>query len=569
MLDSLMKISNDAMPRNKRSFFAIILLSLWGILIYSNSFNSSFHYDDYVSIVDNPDVQWKTISFENFKKLFVADIQRPFSFLTFALNYYFGGLDVRGFHYVNIGIHIISSIGLFLFTKSMLELPFRGRGLRERSLSIAFIAALFWLSSPIQTQAVTYIVQRMAALAAMFYIFAMYFYLKARTDSRRRYLFYTLTLMSSFLALGSKENAYVLPLFLLLFEIIIIRRGDAAFLLNKRALSILAVLAVAFIGLIWYLFYEPFRVDIGSWFPYWIKTRFLTGMRVICFYIIQLLFPVPSRLSIEHYFSFSRGLLDPPSTLFALIVISGLILSALAFLKKYPLFSFCTLWFFGNLAIETFYPYLILVFEHRVYLPSMGFFVLAALGVDYLIEFSRSKRLLWFSVSAVIVIFALFSINTYIRNGTWGDEYSLWSDVVAKNPSIASGYIGLGSAFAKDEDYQQALTNYIKANSLDPRNPAVLYGLGLVYFKLHEYDDAVRYFSIIGSTGYIGIGNSPSISYYFSRIAKNYYGHRRTKEALAVLDRALLYDPNETMLKELKEKMEKGTITSKEIMQND
>lgn len=552
------------MERIRSPLFFIIILGVWGFLIYSDTLDSTFHYDDYINIVDNPDVRWQGFSLESIKKLFVSELGRSFSYFTFALNYYLGGLNVRGYHYINIAIHILTAIGLFLFTRAVLDLPQIEKNLSKKGKEIAFIAALFWLSSPLQTQAVTYIVQRMAALAAMFYIYAIFFYLKGRLVSgRRRLLFHIIAFIFTLLAFASKENAYTLPLFFLLLEVIVIKRGDIAFLFKKRTITILSILAIVFLGILWSLYYTPFRVDIGSWLIYQIKIRFLTGMRVILFYMTQLLFPVPSRLSLEHDFQISRSFLDPPSTPIAFFAVLGLVFYALYSSRRNPLFSFFTLWFLGNLVIETFNPYLTLIFEHRLYLPSMGFFAVAAIGINEVASTER-KRIL--SLAALFTILASFSINTYIRNDVWKDEHSLWSDVIEKSPNSVKGYIGLGAAYVRDESYNEALSVYLKAKEIEPRNPVVQYGLGVIYFNLKKYNEAVEEFSRLGSMGYIGIGNEPSISYYFSRIAKNYYGHGRVKEALGVLDRALSYDPAEPVLKEFKDKMEKGTITFEEIM---
>lgn len=547
-------------------FFIAALLGIWGALIYSNTFNATFHYDDNANIVTNINIHWDVLSWENFKKLFVWEFGRPFSFLTFALNYYFGGLDVRGFHYVNIGIHVFTATGLFLFIKRMLELP-RFVNMCERNSFIAFTVASLWLSSPLQTQAVTYIVQRMAALAAMFYIYAFYFYLKGRLSfGRNRYFFYILTFISTLLAFGSKENSYTLPFYLLLFEIIIIRGWDMPFLLKKRVFFILSILVVIFAGALISLYYVPLETTSGTWFIYWLKTRFFTGMRVIVFYMTQLMFPFPSKLSLEHDFKLSMSPFDPPSTFLSIAFVSFLILSALMYTKKYPIFSFFTLWFFGNLAIETFNPYLFTVFEHRLYLPSMGFFAIVGVGLDNLFVSVKGKRVNWVLIGTIFVL-VFFSLNTYIRNATWKDEYSLWSDVIRKGPNISVGYINLGAAYMRDGDQDEAVKNFLIAKSIAPRDPIVRHGLGIVFFNLKSYDKAIEEFSYLGSMGYISVLNEPSISYYFSRIAKNYYGHGRVKEALNLLDRAIFYDPNEPMLKDLKEKMEKRTITTEEIMQ--
>jgi len=196
----------------------------------------------------------------------------------------------------------------------------------------------------------------------------------------------------------------------------------------------------------------------------------------------------------------------------------------------------------------------------------MGFFALAAEAIGRLMVSRRYEGAKPFILSILFVIASLFAINTYNRNYIWRDSYSLWSDVIAKSPSTATGYINLGSAYVRDEAYSDALPLLQKAKFLEPRNAGARYGLGVAYFKLNKYEEAMAEFAYMGSMGYIGIGNDPSISYYFSKIARNYYGHGRKDMALEVLDRALQYDPNETILTELKEKMVDETLTFTEIM---
>lgn len=534
----------------RKNFPIIAFFIVCGILLYSNTFTSSFHYDDYSAIAEKPQVQWDELSCKNIKELLITESDRPLSYLTLALNYYYGGLDVRGYHYVNIGIHILAAIGLFLFLKTLLSMSRFGERMRERSTVIAFISALFWFSSPIQIQSVTYIVQRMASLAAMFYIYAMYFYLKGRMlDGKIRYLFYSLTLAVTLLAFGSKQNAYTLPFYLLLLEIIIVR-GSAGFLWKKTAIIAISCLVLMFLAIIWFIYIPPLATEPGPWLTYQIKTRFLTGMRVINFYITQLLFPVPSRLSLEHDFQVSRGLFDPPSTIFSIVAICSLVSYALISFKRLPLFSFFTLWFFGNLVLETFNPYLTLVFEHRLYLPSMGFFVFFVVVIDRLLRYYDKSKLL-----LIVALITFFSINTYLRNFDWKDEYSLWSDVIKKSPNIAIGYFGVANAYDKGGYYEDSLSNYLKAVSISPRSPAIRYGLGIAYFKLKRYEEARKELNYLGSMGYIGLESGTRISYYFSQIAEGYLRSGKIDEARNALEMGLSYEPDAEELIRLRERM--------------
>lgn len=555
----------------EKPVFVFLFFALLSIGLYSNSFNSSFHYDDYRNIVDNTYLHWDTLSTDSIKKIFIKTegnpYDRPLASLTFAINYYFCGLDVKGYHAVNVMIHIFTAFGLFLFLRRVFSLPLFKENLRERCSYIAFLASLLWLSSPLQTQAVVYIVQRMAGLAAMFYVFSMYFYLRGRTGKgREKHLFYTLTLIFTLLAFGSKQNAYTLPLYFIIFEIIIIRGGNTAFLFNKKLLLSFFVIGGIFVAIILYLHYIPLETRPGSWFLYLIKTRFYTGMRVIVFYFIQLLFPLPSILSLEHDFSISRSLLDPKSTLPAVVFVAVLTVYAFKSFRRYPLFSFFSIWFLGNLVIETFYPRTTVVFEHRLYLPSMGYFALFAIFIEKINRYFKETRFQCLLISLLLITLSFFAVNTYLRNLVWEDEYTLWSDVINKSPNIGIGHTGLAAYYLKNNDYKKAVSYYLKAKYLEPRNAPVRFGLGVAYFNLKMYDKSVAEFAYLGSMGYEGV-EKKAVNYYFSEVAWNLYADAKDNQALEVLDKALYFDPENSYLAELRKKIKEGTITYKEIKQ--
>lgn len=553
-------------PGRLRYFLVIILYLGFGYFLYSNTLNVPFLYDDIEVIVKDEAIQIDSVTWKGLKGIILSD-ERPVALISFAFNYLFGGLDPYGYHVFNITVHILTAIGFFLFIEGTLLLSPSPR-LRDKSFLISGLAGLLWLANPLQTQAVTYIVQRMASMGAMFYVWSLFFYMKGRVSPSkvRMFFFMAFALLSGILAFGTKQNTVTLPIFILLYEVVIIRRGDFSFLLKGRTLVLLLTGMMMFFGFLW-IYIPSLSVEPGGWLVYWGKVRFLTGFRIIVYHITQLLLPIPSRLSFQHDFQVSRTLFDPATTLFSLTIVIGLVAYAVVSFRRYPLFSYFTLWFFGNLALETFNLNLIFGFEHRLYLPSMAFFVVGAIAANNLLDLTKRAMQRRVFIAFLLLAIVLSSVNTYVRNNTWRDEYSLWSDVVKKNPNLNTGYIGLGAAYAKDKNYEQALSNYSKANSINPRSPVVRYSMGVMYFALKEYEKAIGEFNVVGSMGFVDVGSGPTISYYFSRIAKNYYGHGRVKEALEIIDRAISYDPEEPKLKELKEKMEKGTITYGEIMQ--
>ena len=216
--------------------FSIIALSVLIFSIYGNSFDCSWHFDDEPNITDNPNLHLKEITWENLRRALYSDrnnptiLYRPTVCLTFALNHYFGGLNVFGYHLINVLIHVLSSVFLFLFIYHTLNLPSIKTRYAADSYLLALLATTLWAINPVHTQAVTNIVQRMASLAGMFCIMSMYFYLKARTTDidRKRVLFFITCFIFFIMALGSMENAAMLPLSIFLYEILLMQemRGE-------------------------------------------------------------------------------------------------------------------------------------------------------------------------------------------------------------------------------------------------------------------------------------------------------------------------------------------------------
>jgi len=214
----------------RKYVFAFIALSIIILTTYSNTFHSSWHLDD-EKILKNQSLHLSTFTWNDIKKTFFAHTQktgvlyRPISCFSLALNYYFSKDKVFSYHLVNLIIHYITAVFLFLFIYTTLSLPLIETKYRDHSFSIALLASVFWASNPIQTQAVTYIIQRMASMAGMFYIISMYFYLKGRKAGipRKKIIFFSLCAIAGLLAMGSKENAFMLPVSIYLFDLFLIQ----------------------------------------------------------------------------------------------------------------------------------------------------------------------------------------------------------------------------------------------------------------------------------------------------------------------------------------------------------
>jgi protein O-mannosyl-transferase len=399
----------------RKVVFAVLSLAIILLAVYGNSFDCAWQFDDEPNITDNPNLHMKELAWEQINKALKSDrnnphfFYRPVACLSFALNHYFGGLDVFGYHLINLIVHYLSSFFLFLFILNTLNLPSLKGRYSSNAYAIALLATLLWAINPIHTQAVTYIVQRMAALAAMFYILSMYFYLKARTaaGTRPKIAFLVSCGLSFLLALGSKENAAMLPMSLFLYEAIVIQEDTKLFFRRNLKWFILICSIIALVGVFYFYFKQGAIFSFLKGYehrPFTMAERLLTQPRVFIFYITLLLYPMPNRLSIAHSFEVSTSLFEPISTLFAILFIVGLITISVLLLRKRPLFAYCILFFIVNHLIESTIFSLELVFEHRNYLPSMLFFVPVSVGFCYLLEHFAHRRRMKYILSAFIVL---------------------------------------------------------------------------------------------------------------------------------------------------------------------
>ena len=223
-----------------------ILLSICIAIIYCNTINYPFFFDDKPNILANTKVHKNSIYEINYKNLFFAEDNqlalRPLAYLSLSLNWIISKTDTTSYHIFNILIHIISSLVLLKTSIILFYTPVLKRiGLSTQGIMFTAIFATFlWALNPIQTQAVTYIVQSMASMAAMFTICCLFFYIKARLIgcfNKKISIFLYLASFSFFL-LGfySKENAALVPLFILLIEIIFF---DTLKLSNKKTVLII------------------------------------------------------------------------------------------------------------------------------------------------------------------------------------------------------------------------------------------------------------------------------------------------------------------------------------------
>lgn len=160
--------------------FSILCLLIF--IIYGNTFDAAWHFDDFSTIVHNPAIHINDLNLESFRNVFFPPlnrnyVQRPIPLMTLALNWYWGQDQVFGYHLVNIMVHCVTTFLLYLTVLQLFRTPRFSDSDQSTAHFIALLTAVLWAANPVQIQAITYIVQRMAAMAAMFYIGGLYCYM--------------------------------------------------------------------------------------------------------------------------------------------------------------------------------------------------------------------------------------------------------------------------------------------------------------------------------------------------------------------------------------------------------
>ncbi len=488
-----------------KSLPVFLVLAFLATLIYSNTFSAPFVFDDIRNIVENPRIK----ALRNFLDFSGS---RYIGFLSFALNYHFGMLDLFDYHLVNLSIHIANGFLVYLLILLLFRTPkIVSSDLTINARRMAFATALLFISHPIQTQAVTYIVQRFASLAALFYLLAVVCYLKWRQAESTGQSFtltgigwYGLTLLSTVLAMKTKEISFTLPIMLVLIEVVFFQRRE-----RSRWLPLIPFL--------FSLLIIPFsRLDVvgGAEEGFAKETTVIsrseylfTQFRVIVTYLRLLFLPIHQNLDYDYpiYSSFSE-----PS-----VLLSFLFLCTLFGLSIYLVFSsrassrlmgFGMLWFFLTLSIESsIIPIRDVIFEHRLYLPSVGFFVSCLIGISrvgqYLVpikgrpgSFSRSSD--WVFLFLLAVMIFSFSLATYQRNQIWTDRIALWEDVVKKSPNNIRAHNNLGLQYRAAGRLEDAMRQYQIILDSDPDYAVGHNNLAAVLEEQAKVDEAIIHYNL-------------------------------------------------------------------------
>ena len=480
--------------------FAVVATT---VVAYLPSLRAGFYFDDLNNIVDLPVLHWNEFSFEGLIQIASSALlpERLVANLTFALNHVVGGLDPAGYHLVNLLIHLLvgAALAWVCFEYVMANCEMRCSKPAAAAYSIA--ASTVFLLHPLNTQAVTYVVQRMASMATLFALVSFGCFLCAhRTVSiRSKAVLAGLSTLSWVLGILSKETALALPVVFVVYELSFHgktwwKRLKTAISDPKGRLVVFGLFAAGVLGTLYLadLYADLSTISILKQYPNRVFNgleRVLTQFRVQIFYISLLFWPTPWRLSLEHDFAVSTSILQPPATLAAILFwIVCVALIALLVVRR-PRFGFPLLAYMIFHTIESAPLNLELVFEHRMYLPMT---MLALLLATVLVDSKPKWRRRVLAVVPVIAI--VLAVGTYSRNLVWADPIRFHTDCVSKAPNKFRPLYNLGSHLGRAGRLDEAQDVLARALEIKPTDALTHNQLGNIFLLKGDLDTASEHY---------------------------------------------------------------------------
>lgn len=578
--------SEQNQNRNFQIFLAIVACIILPFIIYSNSLHTPFIFDDIQYIVENPRIKlsdkWETKKFydDQYTLHNVVEPARPLTFLTFALNYKIGGLNTFGYHLFNVILHVFNTILLFILSRKIISIV-----LKEQSVFLALAISLLFSVHPINTEVVTYISHRSEGLCMIFYMLALYLFIK--TVERSKW-YYPLSLISFVLSIYSKEVGATLPAIILGLDYLIMSDLKADKIVERKYFHI-----PYWIILVIFLFLRHMAIGIGTgradtqivWSNY---SYFVTQIYVVTQYIKLLIIPMGQ--CIDHFIQPIKTVMDF-RVLISLFSLCGIFWGIfLIFIKNAyytRLVVFSIFWFLIALTpTSSFLPIDDAMAERRIYLPSWGFYLIAV--ILYLkitntitrnnqianIE-SANKKKLAVSRKILLVILiihiAILSILTWKRNEQYKQALLMWKEAILRYPDNFRAWEAAATLYHENKEYDKALELYQKAIELNPKFALAHYNLGNLYNRRKEYDKALQsyqktiilkpeYANAYYNMGFIYQGleqyeeaeklyekaneidpNSVDVNF---NLAKIYYEQKKYDDALLTFEKVVKLDPN-------------------------
>ena len=479
--------------KNYSQYYVLAGIIVLTIIIYAKSIHAGLLYgwDDNVYVSNNHDIT--DLSFHGLKHLFsgfYVNCYLPLTMLTYALEYKFFGLNPAVYHIDNILLHLLNTILVFFFVKSL----FSSLSTPYSMLPTAFFCTLLFAVHPMHVESVAWVSERKDLLYTFFFLASLIFYLKhikketqdtsIKTQKNQHSTFCFLSLLMFLFSLLSKSMAVTLPVVLLLIDYLKARLKfntiysilTTRYLLEKLPFFILALI-FGVIAVISQRVYDPSNFNEYVLNKTFIDTFFMFTYS-IAFYIVNLV--APFNLSPIHPFPIKFDGFLPLEYYLSSLFIGGLLYLFLRIIKRTTnnelqrTLIFGILFFMITISVVLIVPVgYALVAERYTYVPYLGFFFIIGSFADSKIARLKGSEINLqifksFNLLIVLAFCVMFSVLTFSRVDIWKDGITLFTDVIEKHPDVSIAYNTRGCAKNNTGDFKGALEDFNKAIALVP-----------------------------------------------------------------------------------------------------
>jgi tetratricopeptide (TPR) repeat protein len=564
-----------------------ILIAVAAGIAYANSFAGTYVLDDDKHIIQNE----RSNSVRSTVDAVIGGrMRRPLVELSLAINKHFaatvdGQPRTWGFHLFNLIVHTLAGLVLFGLVRRTLSFPPWHDSLGAAGPWIAFVIAMIWVVHPLQTQSVTYIIQRGESMMGLFYLLTMYCVVRAvqgtatvdSTTVSAATFWKMMAVFACAAGMGCKAVMVTAPLIVYLYDALLLSRSYVEPIVRRRGL---------YLGLCatWgVLFYYGVAQGVlssdraGGTVGFSVRgisaaQYFMTQLGVIPYYLRLAFWPAP--LCLDYAWKMATQVRD---VLPIAAVTIGLVVLTIYGLLRRRWWGMCGVWFFGILfPTSSFIPIRDVMFEHRLYLPLAAVIALGVLPVGYVLVWLHRNRdwplgglihISWLSAAMVVVPAMLTTID---RNRDYHSDLGMWRDVLAKSPHNARAYLGYGEALFNRKQYVEAGDAFKEAVRRDPRYVDGWYNLGNALSEQSRLDEAVDAYQTSltihpeNAKAHYNLGNArykqkrleeaveayqtclaihPRYSKAYYNLGNTYKDMQRYEDAIAAFRKAIEHDP--------------------------
>ncbi len=462
---------------------------------YSNSFSGPFIFDDLAAIQENESIRNLRSSEILIPPGKITVARRPLTNLSFAVNYAIGKLAVRSYHVGNLIIHLLAALTLFGIIRRTLLLPILCDRFGAASTGLATVIAMIWALHPLQTESVTYIVQRAESLMGLCYLLTLYAMVRG-ASSERPWPWYSSSIIACALGMGSKEVMATAPIVALIYDRVFLS-GTFRETFRRRGTLYLGLAATWGVLVAILLLYKgPAGAGFGikSVTPWHYA---LTEPGVILYYLRLSFWPQP--LCLDYFWPFATSFRQVAPEMIAL---AALLAATPWALVRRPALGFLGAWFFLILApTSSVMPIKDACFEHRMYL-SLAAPVTAAVLAAYMVaerllrgpgESQEARKRLALEITALLALCAAAGLGaiTFQRNAQYHSEISIWKDAVGKRHENPRAWSNLGVAYVRAGLSNEAIRDYDEAIALKPDFATAYFDRAIACAQAGRFNEAL------------------------------------------------------------------------------